>query len=262
MPLNRREFLNITAATSVAAVVSPSFAKERNSPPVSKIRAIAFDGFVIFDPGSVVQRVESVIPGQGLAFTNEWRTRQFEYSWLRTVANQYVGFWQITADALDFAARKFKLNLKADERSHLMASYRELRPWEDVPAVLKQLRERNIRLAFLSNFSAEMLDANLGNSKLREYFQDHLSTDLVRAYKPHPRAYQMGIDSFRLKREEIAFAAFGGWDAVGAKWFGYPTVWVNRNHVNGESLGVQPDEVVDNLDGLLSFVNARQSQAI
>lgn len=261
MPLNRREFLNITAATSVAAVVSPSFAEERASPPIAKIRAVAFDGFVIFDPGSVVQRVESVFPGQGLSFTNEWRTRQFEYSWLRTVAKKYADFWQVTADALDFAARKFKLTLTPEKRDHLMEAYRELRPWDDVPAVLKQLREQNIRLAFLSNFSAAMLDANLANSKLREYFQDHLSTDRVRAYKPHPRAYQMGIDSFHLKREEIAFAAFGGWDAAGAKWFGYPTVWVNRNHVNGESLGVQPDEVVDNLNGLLSFINIRQGQA-
>jgi hypothetical protein len=42
--------------------------------------------------------------------------------------------------------------------------------------------------------------------------------------KLDPRAYQMRIDAFRLPKQEILFAAFGGWDAAGAKSFGYETL--------------------------------------
>ena len=83
-----------------------------------------------------------------------------------------------------------------------------------------------------------------------------LSTDKVHAYKPDPRAYQMGLDTFRLQREEIAFAASAGWDAAGAKWFGYPTFWVNRMHLPVEALGVAPDAMGDNLHDLVRFVKA------
>lgn len=84
---------------------------------------------------------------------------------------------------------------------------------------------------------------------------DHLlSTDRVQAYKPDPRSYQMGIDAFGLRREEIAFVAFGGWDAAGAKTFGFPTIWMNRLNVPTEHLGVLPDEIASNFEALPVFV--------
>ena len=89
-------------------------------------------------------------------------------------------------------------------------------------------------------------------------FEPHLSTDQVRAFKPDPRAYQMGIDAFGLRREEIAFAAFGGWDAAGARAFGYPTFWVNRMNAPVEELGVAPDGIGANLHDLAHFVMSRQ----
>ncbi len=217
------------------------------------MKAIVFDGFVIFDPRSVAKRAEEVIPGKGIEFANEWRTRQFEYTWLRTSAGQYVDFWHVTEDALNYTARKLNLRLTTPARSHLMDAYRELPAWPDVPAALEQFKRRGIRLAFLSNLTAAMLDANLAHAKLTGYFEDHLTTDRVRAYKPSPTAYQMGVDAFGLKREEIVFAAFGAWDAAGAKWFGYPTVWVNRANVPAEELGVAPDRITSDIGGLLEF---------
>jgi 2-haloacid dehalogenase len=101
------------------------------------------------------------------------------------------------------------------------------------------------------------LDANLAAAKLSGFFEAHLTTDRVRVYKPSPQAYQMGVDAFSLKREEIAFAAFGGWDSAGAKWFGYPTVWVNRANAPQEELGITPDVVTSDIRGLLSFVGVQ-----
>jgi 2-haloacid dehalogenase len=64
----------------------------------------------------------------------------------------------------------------------------------------------------------------------------------------------MAMSAFGLRKEEIAFAAFGGWDAVGSKWFGYPTFWVNRVHVAAEELGSVPEGVGKDLNDLAIFV--------
>ena len=109
-------------------------------------------------------------------------------------------------------------------------------------------------MAFLTNFTESMLQTNLKGTNLAGYFEPHLSTDRVSAFKPSRIAYQMGPDAFGLKREEIAFAAFAPWDAVGAKWFGYPTVWVNRANAHLDDLDAQPDVETPDLAGLLSFI--------
>lgn len=255
MVINRKQFLGVMASVVAAATAEavPSVAQPLQSGQ-RKIRAIAFDGFVLFDPRSVVQRVERVFPGRGMEFTNLWRTRQFEYTWLRTAGGQYKDFWLVTEDALNYAAKSLHLSLSSSQREGLMNAYRELPVWPDVVDGLRELRRRGIRMAFLSNLTAAMLDANLTAAKLNGFFEDHLTTDRVREYKPSPRAYQMGPEGFGLKREEIAFAAFGAWDAAGAKWFGYPTVWVNRAQVPEEELGMHPDVITENLSGLLDFI--------
>ena len=109
-------------------------------------------------------------------------------------------------------------------------------------------------MAFLSNLTDAMLDAAVRNSGLEGFFEPHLSTDRVRAFKPDPRAYHMGLDAFKLKKQEIAFAAFAGWDAAGAKWFGYPTFWVNRLNTPVEELSAVPDGVGSGLPDLVKFV--------
>ena len=106
-----------------------------------------------------------------------------------------------------------------------------------------------------------MLRANAANAGLTRFFDALVSTDENHTYKPDPRAYRLGMDHLRLTKQEIVFAAFGGWDAAGAKSFGYPTVWVNRLHQPMEQLGVRPDSTSANLDGLLEFVLSDQDRS-
>jgi 2-haloacid dehalogenase len=101
-----------------------------------------------------------------------------------------------------------------------------------------------------------MLDAAVRNFGLEGLLEGHLSTDKVKAFKPDPRAYQIGVDAFKLRKEEIVFAAFASWDAAGARWFGYPTFWVNRLKLPVEELGVVPDGVGSSLGDLVKFVTA------
>jgi 2-haloacid dehalogenase len=253
--MNRRRFVSL-AGGGVGAITllsNPilSFAEEN-----TKIKAIAFDAFTIFDPRPVFALVNSLYPDKGMAFNNSWRTAQFEYTWLRTTADRYKDFCQVTEDALVFAAKKNAVSLAMNDRKKIMDSYLNLNVWPDVLPTLNALKEMGIRLCFLSNMTAEMLSANSKIAKLEGYFEQSLSTDRVRAFKPSPVAYQMGIDALKLKKEEIAFAAFAGWDAVGAKWFGYPTFWVNRQNMPLDELSAIPDGTGIDLTGLINFVKS------
>jgi 2-haloacid dehalogenase len=167
---------------------------------------------------------------------------------------KYADFWEVTEDALVFATRMLKLDLPAEKRQRLLGAYLTLKPWPDVPPALGMLLEAGIRLAFLSNFTPRMLDACIRGAGLDGRFEQVLSTDRLKTYKPDPRAYQLGIDALKLRREEILFAAFAGWDAAGAKWFGYPTFWVNRMNLPAEELDVAPDASGQDLTDLVNFV--------
>ncbi len=138
-----------------------------------------------------------------------------------------------------------------------MEAYLGFKAWPDVPEALESLKSASIRLAFLSNTTPKILDAGIKNSGLGGIFDHVLSTDKIRTYKPDPRAYQMAIDAFGLKMEEILFVAFAGWDAAGAKSFGYTTFWANRLNLPPERLGAFADAVGKNLDDLFCFVKAR-----
>jgi 2-haloacid dehalogenase len=116
------------------------------------------------------------------------------------------------------------------------------------------MRDAGIRLAYVSNFTPTMLKLNSRNGDITDLFEYALSTDAVKAFKPDPRAYQMAESAFKMQRESIAFAAFGGWDAAGARSFGLHTFWVNRFNAPLEELGVKPDAEVGSLTELAKYV--------
>lgn len=256
VPMKRREFLRLAGgglATGLLASAGP--ARGAAGPG---IKAVAFDAFPILDPRPVFALAEQLFPGKGSELGNAWRIRQFEYQWLRALSGRYADFWQATEEALVYAARMLRLELTAEKRKELMEAYLALKAWPDVPPALQALRDAGLRLAFLSNATPQILDAGIRNSGLEGAFEHVLSTDAVKTFKPDPRAYRMGIDAFGLAREEIAFAAFAGWDVAGATWFGYPTFWVNRQNLPAEELGAVPDGIGGSLSGLVDFVKARR----
>jgi 2-haloacid dehalogenase len=254
--LDRRTFLSLTAGATAGTVIHP--APLHAAETTVRVRAIAFDAFPIFDPGPIFALAEELFPGNGAELSKLWRMRQFEYTWLRTAANKYADFWQVTGDALNFATSSLTLNLTAEKRERLLNAYLNLKPWPDVPDAIMKLKASGVRLAFVSNFTRQMLDAGLRNSGLADAFEHICSTDEVKQFKPAAQAYQMAVSAFRLPKEQIVFTAFAGWDAAGAKWFGYPTVWVNRLSAPTEELAATPDATCTNMAGLMEFVNARR----
>jgi 2-haloacid dehalogenase len=254
--MNRREFMALTATGLASCALGPrSGNTSTDRAPKTKIKAIAFDAFPIFDPRPVFALAEELFPGNGEALSDEWRARQFEYTWLRVVVQRYADFWQVTEDALVFAANKLKLDLSAEKREKLMSGYLNLKAWPDVSPALSALRKSGLRLAFLSNLTPHMLQANIQSAGLTGIFEEVISTDQARTFKPDPRAYQLGIESLGLPRDQILFAAFAGWDAAGARLFGYPTFWVNRLKLPAEELGAVPDGSGGSLQDLVQFLH-------
>ena len=248
----RRKFLKLSSSAILAGAATPSLYATASEP--LKIEAVAFDAFPIFDPRPVSALAEQLFPGKGAELSNAWRTRQFEYQWLRNISRRYADFWRTTEDALVFAAQLLRLELTAERRDRLMNAYLELDAWPDVSVALHALKNAGIRLALLSNMTERMLRAGLARTRLGELFEHVLTTDSIESYKPDPRAYQMGVEAFGLDRDAILFAAFAGWDAVGAKSFGYPTFWVNRLGLPEEALGYRPDGKGPDLMALVRFL--------
>ena len=253
------EFRTCVIRSVVSSLTAALLLAEGGSPRVEaavqpRFKAVAFDYLVLFDPNSIVPAVEQTFPGNGQELTQLWRTRQFEYTWLRSITDRYVDFFAVTEDALVYAANAMKLELTAERKDRLLNAYLQLTPWPDTADALRQLRVSGIRVIALANFSPKMLEANAENAGLTGFFDALVSTDANHTYKPDPRAYRLGMDRLHLGRQDILFAAFGGWDAAGAKAFGYPTVWVNRINQPAEELGVQLDHIFPDLSGLLELV--------
>lgn len=258
MQPDRRTFLSLLAAGAAASVLAPMSRATSARRPAFK--AVAFDAFPVFDPRPIFALAEKLFPGRGAELSNVWRTRQFEYQWLRALSGHYADFLKTTEDALVFATNMLKLELTPDKRKSLMQAYLELKAWPDVPAALGTLKQQGLKLVFLSNMTMAMLETGIKTAGLPGVFDRVLSTDQIKTYKPDPRAYQLAMDTFGLEKREILFVAFAGWDAAGAKAFGYPTFWVNRMNLPREELGVVPDATGATLADLVRFVTGENDK--
>jgi 2-haloacid dehalogenase len=252
----RRTFLRVSGY-AVAATAAHRVLAATNSAALPK--AILFDAFPIFDPRPVKQLIESLVPAKAQELNELWRSRIFEYQWLRALSGRYSNFQQVVEESLDFATKSLGIDLSAGNRADLAHAYSNLKAWPDAEAALRTLKALGLKTGFLSNMTAEMLRANLRNSGLSDYIDIVLSTDAAKSFKPDPRAYSLACTELNLTKQEVIFVAFAGWDVAGAKWFGLPTYWVNRMQATAE-FGVEPDGEGKNLDALVGFVRTRMGQ--
>jgi 2-haloacid dehalogenase len=227
-------------------------------------KAVIFDAYgTLFDVHSVVAAAEQMFPGRGDALSQLWRQKQIEYTQLRTLADpagtRYQPFWSITLDALRYAAHKLAVPLDAVGEKRLMDEYACLSAYPDTVPALRRLREARagaarIGLAILSNGNPQMLDIAVKSAGMTGLFDEILSIDSVRAYKPAPAAYALGTQAFGATAREIVFVSSNGWDAAGAGWFGYTTFWINRAGAPAEELGVTPHGTGSGMADLLAFI--------
>ena len=219
------------------------------------VRAVLFDAYgTLFDVHSVVALAERMYPGRGVALSQAWRSKQLEYTWLRTLSGRYCDFWNVTGDALAYALAALQLPATGAQQSQLLDAYLALEPFPENLEILRQLHRSGLVLGTLSNGTLPMLEAALASAGMRELFTHVLSVDSVRRYKTDPGAYKLGTDAIGSPPGDIAFVSSNCWDAIGASWHGYRTFWVNRGGAPLDRLGVTPDGTGESLRDLVAFL--------
>jgi 2-haloacid dehalogenase len=218
-------------------------------PDTPRLDALVFDAYgTLFDVHSVARRCESFWPSRGAALSQAWRAKQLEYTWLRSLMGRYCPFSQVTRDALAYACEALRLQLTVPQMEALMGEYLMLEPYPEVSASLKKLAGR--KLAILSNGSPDMLAPLVSNQGFSALFSQVLSVDELRIYKPAPQVYELAVRKLDVAKENIGFVSSNGWDALGAKAFGFTVFWINRAGAPVDRLGFTPDRVIDSLKAL------------
>ena len=211
-----------------------------------------FDAYgTLFDVTSATRIVAneeeySSFPNHSVKVSNSWRIKQLEYSWLRNIMHEYIDFWQITKDALDFALEENQIK-NEKLRQRLLDVYWNLSAYPEAHDVLTTLKANNIQTGILSNGSNQMLNSAVVSANLKNYLDKIISIDGIEIYKPDPKVYQMVIDQFNCKIEEVLFISSNGWDIAGASKFGFTTLWINRNLIPKDRLTFMPNKITNNL---------------
>ena len=211
-----------------------------------------FDAYgTLFDVTSATRIVAneeeySSFPNHSVKVSNSWRIKQLEYSWLRNIMHEYIDFWQITKDALDFALEENQIK-NEKLRQRLLDVYWNLSAYPEAQDVLITLKANNIQTGILSNGSKQMLNSAVVSANLKNYLDKIISIDGIKIYKPDPKVYQMVLDQFNCKIEEVLFISSNGWDIAGASKFGFTTLWVNRNLIPKDRLTFMPNKITNNL---------------
>ena len=219
---------------------------------MKNIKAIIFDAYgTLFDVNSAAEKCKDKIGDKWEAFANYWRTTQLEYTWLRSLMKRHKDFWQITEDSLDKSMSVFKIDNSM--RDELLNLYKILSPFEEVPEVLKSLKEKNFKLAILSNGTPSLLNELVQSNKLDNLFDDIFSIEEVGIFKPDSKVYDIPIKKYKIKKNEVAFLSANTWDVSGGGNYGYNSIWVNRTNNIFDKLDYSPQNEIKNLNGLLDI---------
>jgi len=224
------------------------------NPKITGIRACVFDAYgTLFDVNGAARRSQEMLGGKWHELADLWRTKQLQYTWLRSLAGGHVDFWQITVEALDFALDSLKLG-NSRLREHLMGLYLNLSAYPEVGRILVHLKTGGLKCAILSNGSPKMLTAAIDCAGIQNLLDQVLSVEEVQVYKPHPAVYQLAVDRLGLEAREICFVSSNGRDAYSAKAFGFHVIWCNRSGQVPERIPETPDAEIAALSELPEIV--------
>ena len=220
---------------------------------MKNIKAIIFDAYgTLFDVNSAAEKYKDKIGDKWESFANYWRTTQLEYTWLRSLMSRHKDFWQVTKDSLDKSMEAFKID--SSMRGDLLDLYKILSTFPEVKEVLGKLKEKNYKLAILSNGTPTLLNELVKSNNLEGIFDKIFSIEQVGIYKPSSKVYDIPIQKYKIKKDEVIFLSANTWDVSGAGNYGYKSVWVNRNNNVFDSLDYIPQYQVNNLGELLDLI--------
>ena len=220
---------------------------------MKNIKAIIFDAYgTLFDVNSAAEKCKGKIGDKWEDFANYWRTTQLEYTWLRSLMNRHKDFWKITEDSLDKSMKFFKIDNSM--RNDLLDLYKVLSPFSEVKETLNRLKKKDFKLAILSNGTPSLLGDLVKNNNLENIFDDIFSIEEVGIFKPDSKVYELPVNKYNIKKDEILFLSANTWDVSGGGNYGYNSVWVNRNKNIFDNLDYQPLDEIHDLSELLEII--------
>ena len=220
---------------------------------MKNIKAIIFDAYgTLFDVNYAAEKCKDKIGDKWEPFANFWRTTQLEYTWLRSLMGRHKDFWQITEDSLDKSMKAF--NIDPSMKDELLNLYKVLSPFKEVPETLKKLKEKNFKLAILSNGTPSLLSELVKSNNLNDLFDDLFSIEKVGIYKPNSKVYEIPLNKYRIEKNEVAFLSANTWDVSGAGNYGFNSIWVNRNNNIFDNLDYVPKQEIKDLHKLLDLI--------
>jgi len=233
-------------------------AMEKSLPAVTRPRAVLFDAYgTLFDVYSVALLAEQLFPGFGERLSVLWRDKQIDYTRLTSMSGpngeRYRPFWELTRAGLRFAAQRLGLAMDAVVEDRLMNQYRHLSSFPENREVLAELKARGIPAGILSNGDPEMLGVAVKSAGFSGLLAHVISVHALKKFKTDPAAYALGTQALNLPAKDILFVSSNGWDAIGATWFGYTTLWVNRAGTPLEQLDTNPTRTGTSLRDVLAF---------
>ena len=220
---------------------------------MKNIKAIIFDAYgTLFDVNSAAKKCKDKIGDEWEGFANYWRTTQLEYTWLRSLMNRHKDFWKITEDSLDKSMKAFQIDISM--RNELLDLYKKLSTFSEVKDVLNSLKEKNYKLAILSNGTPSLLNELVKSNNLDNIFDNIFSIEEVGVYKPDSKVYDLPIKKYQIQKNEATFLSANTWDVSGGGNYGYNAVWVNRNNNIFDNLDFIPNHEIQNLKGLEKII--------
>ena len=218
-----------------------------------KSKAIVFDAYgTLFDVNSAAEKCKGKIGDKWEAFSYFWRATQLEYTWLRSLMKRHKDFWQITEESLDKSMKVF--NIDKNMKNELLNLYKILSPYPEVKEILENLKNKNFKLAILSNGTPALLKGLVKNNNLNDLFDDLFSIEEVKIYKPDSKVYDLPVKKYKVKPEEIVFLSANTWDVSGGGNYGYNSIWVNRSNHTFDKLDYSPIKELKDLKGLLEII--------
>ena len=221
---------------------------------MKNIKAIIFDAYgPLFDVNSAAEKCKAKIGiNKWDVFSHYWRTTQLEYTWLRTLMNRHKDFGKITEDSLDKSMAVFDIDPLM--RSELLDLYKVLSTFPEVNDALNKLKEKNYKLAILSNGTPALLNQLVKSNNLENIFNDIFSIEEVKVYKPHSNVYNIPVEKYQIQKEEVAYLSANTFDVSASGNYGFNPVWVNRNNGVFDNLDYVPKYQIENLGKLLDIL--------
>ncbi len=221
---------------------------------MNKIKACIFDAYgTLFDVNAACRELSKEVGDNWEKLASLWRLRQVEYTWLRNSMDEYIDFWQITSDALDYAMET--LDIENNElREELLNLYLKLEAYPEVNDLLKKLKQRGLKTGILSNGSMKMLNSAVDNANIREYLDEILSVEECKIYKPSSKVYDLVKIKMQISKENVLFFSSNAWDMHAASNYGFKTIWVNRFNAKLERLPGNPIDILNSLEKIEEII--------